>query len=100
MKKPLHISTRYRLGVASRCLAACLGGYAVASAASSFVALLMPGAPAQTAIGAMMLGFVVYVGAVIWAFACRTALKAWLGIGGSTLVLALAALGLYRVTGA
>lgn len=97
MKKPLHISTRYRLGVASRCLAAGLGGYALASAAGSFIAFLMPGTPAHMAVGGMMVGFIVYVLAVIWAFACSSALKAWLGLGGTALALALADLGLYRM---
>lgn len=49
------------------------------------------------AVGGMMVGFIVYVLAVIWAFACSNALKAWLGIGGTALALALADLGLYRM---
>lgn len=97
MKKPVSVPLRYRLGVASRCLAASVGGYALASASSAFIAALVPAAPAQAAVSGMMLAFVLYVVAVLWVFACASATKAWLGVGASTLVLALASLGLSRV---
>jgi len=97
MKKPVPVPARYRLGVLSRCLAASLGGYALASAASVLLGSLLPGAPAQAAVAAMMLGLVIYAAAVIWVFACRSAAKAWLGIGGCALLLGLADLALYRV---
>ncbi|WP_263262663.1 DUF3649 domain-containing protein [Pseudomonas sp. RIT-PI-S] len=100
MRKPAPLPLRYRLGVLSRCLAASLGGYALTSAASALLAGVLPTAPAQAAVSAMMLGFVVYVLAVLWAFACRSALKAWMGIGLSTLALALGDLALYRMAAA
>jgi hypothetical protein len=96
MKKPDPVPVRYRLGVLSRCLAASIGGYALASASSAFVAALMPAAPAQAAVTAMMLGFVVYVITVLWVFACASATRAWLGAGVSSLLLALADLALYQ----
>lgn len=97
MKKPVSVPLRYRLGVASRCLAASVGGYALASASSAFIAALVPASPAQAAVSGMMLGFVVYVAAVLWVFACASATKAWFGIAGCTLVLALGCLGLSPV---
>jgi hypothetical protein len=96
MKKPAPAPLRYRLGVFSRCLAASAGGYALASASSACIARLMPAAPAQAAVSGMMLGFVVYVLAILWVFACSSATRAWLGLGVLTLALALADLALYR----
>lgn len=97
MKKPAPVPARYRLGVLFRCLAASLGGYALTTAASAFVGAVWPSPPAQAAAGAMMLGLVIYVAATLWVFACRSAARAWLGIGAGTLVLALADIGLYRI---
>lgn len=78
----------YRLGVASRALAAIVGGYAVAALACAATALWMPGPRAEATLAGMMLAFAVYAGAVVWVFAAGTAARAWLG-----LVLAAAPLG-------
>lgn len=96
MKKPAAVPLRYRLNVLSRCLAASIGGYALASASSAFIAGVMPAAPAQAAVTGMMLGFVVYVVAALWVFACSRAWRAWLGLGVSTLLLAVADAALYQ----
>jgi hypothetical protein len=97
MKKPVSVPLRYRLGVVSRCLAASMGGYALASASSACIAALVPAAPAQAAASGMMLGLLVYVLAVLWVFACASAIKAWLGVVVGTLILALTSLWLSRV---
>ncbi|WP_293775784.1 DUF3649 domain-containing protein [uncultured Oxalicibacterium sp.] len=80
---------RYRLGVASRAVAAILGGYALAAAATAMMALTLPLSRADAVLTATLLSFTVYVCAVIWVFAARTALRAWAGIGVPTLLLAL-----------
>lgn len=72
---------RWRL--ASRCVAAIAGGYALASTLPvALVALVAPVAPgamahADAALVALQLSFVVYTAAVVWAFAARSASLAW-----------------------
>lgn len=79
---------RYRLGVASRAVAAILGGYALAAAATAMMALTLPLSRADAVLTATLLSFTVYVCAVIWVFAARSALHAWAGISVPTLLLA------------
>lgn len=63
----------------SRVLAAVLGGYLLASAFGVFVgAAFAVGADAVLA--GVQLGFVVYVGAVIWAFAPVSPGRVWAGL--------------------
>lgn len=74
-------AARWRL--ASRCMAAALGGYALASTLPvALVALVAPAtlARADAALVALQLSFVVYTGAVVWAFAARSAALAWAGL--------------------
>lgn len=67
-------------------MAAVLGGYALANTLP--VAIVAIGAIGWGAVArsdavliAMQLSFVVYTGAVMWAFAARTAQRAWAGLG-------------------
>ncbi len=85
---------RYRLGVASRAVAAIIGGYALAAAATAFMALTLPMARADAVLTATLLSFTVYVCAVIWVFAARDALRAWLGIGVPALLLGIGVMAL------
>lgn len=85
---------RYRMGVASRAVAAIGGGYALAAVATALLALTLPMARADAVLTATLLSFTVYVCAVIWVFAARDALRAWLGIGVPTLVLGLGVMAL------
>ena len=67
-------------------MAAVLGGYALATALpAAIVAILASGmggmARSDAVLLAMSLSFVVYTGAVMWAFAARSARAAWLGLG-------------------
>lgn len=75
---------RWRL--ASRCLAAALGGYALANTLP--VALVAPSSLARVdaALVALQLSFVVYTGAVVWAFAARSAVLAWAGLALAALL--------------
>lgn len=63
----------------SRIVAALLGGYALA-ALSSVAMLALPMNKVQAVITGTLLSFLVYAGAVIWVFAVRSALKAWMGL--------------------
>ena len=87
MKNKAGLTPRYRFAVASRCVAAGLGGYLLASAVSVFGSLLFPAPQVDAAVLGMMLSFVFYVLAFIWCFACRSATQAWLGVMLPSLVL-------------
>jgi hypothetical protein len=83
----MQILLNYRLGVASRALAAIGGGYAVSSLAVTACALLLPGRDVDRVVAATLIGLVVYPCAVMWCFAAGTALRAWLGLVASGLLL-------------
>ncbi len=82
-----------RWNVLSRCVAAVLGGYALASTLP--VAIVAAGfdgmARSDAVLVAMPLSFVVYAGAVMWAFAARSACAAWAGLGLPALLAGLVA---------
>jgi hypothetical protein len=70
----------HRLGVLSRTLAAAAGGYVLMIAFDAALTFLLP-IPRRTAfLYAVQAGFLVYTLAIIWAFAARTATRAWLGL--------------------
>ncbi len=75
-------------GVFSRSMAAIFGGYALAAVTSVFCALALPGARGQTVLTGMLVAIVVCACAALWAFATRTALRAWIGILLPTVVMA------------
>lgn len=105
-RPPAPASTRFsalaiiaaspRWGVLSRTLAAVFGGYALASVTAVFCAVALPGARGQAVLAGMMLAILVAACAALWAFATRSALRAWVGIAVPTLALAAGA----RVLGA
>lgn len=88
----LNRDVRYRLGVASRTVAAIVGAYAMAAASTAVLSLALPMPRVDAVMTATLLSFTVYTCAVIWVFAARDALHAWLGIGVPTVVMGL---GLY-----
>jgi hypothetical protein len=74
------VTLAYRLAVASRALAAIFAGYLLASLASICLAHWLPVARAEAVVISMMLSFLVYLGAVLWCFSCRSASRAWAGM--------------------
>ena len=74
----------------SRIVAALFGGYALA-ALSSVAVLALPMSKPQAVLTGMLASFLIYAGAVIWVFAVRSALKAWLGLIIAAVPLSLAA---------
>jgi hypothetical protein len=88
----LNEAARYRIGVASRAFAASIGGYALASAATALLSVLLPMPRVEAVVTATLLSILIYAGAVIWVFAARSAARAWLGIAAPTTLLALALL--------
>ncbi|TDV69827.1 DUF3649 domain-containing protein [Pseudomonas sp. LP_7_YM] len=74
------VSIRWRLAVASRVAAAVFGGYLLTALSSICLAQFLPLARAEAVVLGMTLSFLVYLPAVLWCFACRTAWRAWLGL--------------------
>lgn len=68
------------LGVLSRSLAAIVGGYALAATSSMFFAVALPIARSQAVLTGMLVAIVLCACAALWAFATRSALRAWVGI--------------------
>ncbi|OLS64652.1 DUF3649 domain-containing protein [Pseudomonas putida] len=81
----------------SRITAAILGGYAFTYAATAALARLLPLDKVDALISATLLSFALYTGAILWAFACRSATRAWAGLA---LGVPLAAIGFWpQLTG-
>ena len=82
------IGVRYRLAVASRAMAAIGGGYALSALAATALALYLPLHRAEAVITGTLASFVLYTCAVLWAFAARSAWRAWGGLALPSLLLA------------
>lgn len=78
---------RYRLGVASRVVAAIGGGYVLAALATGLLAVVLPMPPAEAVMTATLLSFSLYACAVLWVFAVGSAWRAWTGLGVAAAVL-------------
>lgn len=78
--RPATLTASYRLAIASRALAAIVGGYALTAIATFALAVFLPMSKAEASLTATMLSFLIYVCAVLWVFATRTAWRAWAGI--------------------
>ena len=74
-----------------RISAATLGGYALAFGFTAFVSVYLPMSRPDRVVTASLLCFAVWVGAVIYAFAARSALFAWLFIAVLAALLCLGA---------
>ncbi|WFR78864.1 DUF3649 domain-containing protein [Janthinobacterium rivuli] len=70
----------YRLGVASRSVAAIIGGYVLAALVTMLLSVSLPMARSEAVMTATLLSFAIYTCAVLWVFATRSALRAWLGL--------------------
>lgn len=79
-KRGVAVSPRWRLAVASRVAAAVIGGYLLAALSSICLAQFLPLPRAEAVVLSMTLSFLVYLPAVLWCFACRTAWRAWWGL--------------------
>lgn len=77
-------------GVASRTLAALVGGYALGALVAVACALLLPLARSEAVLIGMMLSFLAYAGAALWVFSAGNAWRAWAGVLLPCLLLAAA----------
>lgn len=83
--RPLSLpAARYRWAVASRVVAAVVGGYALTSAATVLLALLWPLPQAEAVLAASMLSFLLYAGVIVWIFAVKRLRTVWLGLLSAT----------------
>jgi hypothetical protein len=80
------ITAAYRLPVLSRAGAAAFGGYAFAAALSILLSRILPMPRAEAVLTGTMLGFIIYLCAILWAFAVPSPRRAWLGLLIPTLV--------------
>lgn len=78
------------ISVAARAAAGILGGYTLAAFFTTTVALLVRAPREEAAAAGALPSYLVFAGAVIWAFTARTAVRAWLGIATPALLLAAA----------
>lgn len=81
------LTTSYRLSVASRAVAAILGGYVLSALAAFALAIFLPMSKAEASMTATLSSFLIYTCAVLWVFAIRTAWRAWVGIVVPSVVL-------------
>jgi hypothetical protein len=75
-----HLRAAGHWGVLSRTAAAVLGGYALANLGGVALASAWPMARAEATMAALQLSFALHTAAVVWAFAARSAWRAWLGL--------------------
>ena len=87
-EESLSLSHASGLSIASRALAAFVGGYALASAFAAFFSLALPFHPAEAVMTASLLAFVVQVAAAIVVFGAKSATRAWGWMLGPSLILA------------
>lgn len=76
----LSATALYRLGVATRSVAAIVGGYVLAALVTMLLSVCLPMARAEAVMTATLLSFAIYTCAVLWVFATSSALRAWLGL--------------------
>ena len=82
----LSPTVRYRWSVASRVLAAVVGGYAFTSATTVLLALVWPLPQAEAVLASTMLSFALYTGVLVWIFAVKRLRTVWLGLVIATAV--------------
>ncbi|WOC79486.1 DUF3649 domain-containing protein [Stutzerimonas frequens] len=80
-----------RWQIASRVLAALVGGYAVAYAVTAFLAVYLPLARPDRVVFSSLASFAVWTAVAIYVFAARSASRIWLLIVGVTALLCLSA---------
>lgn len=89
MSKQTHTTSPW--ATASRIVAASLGGYALAYAATAFLAVYLPLARGDRAVFSSLACFAVWVAAALYVFAARSVGRAWLSLVGLGGLMALAA---------
>ncbi len=84
-----RVDAAYRWSVASRFVAAAVGGYALVTLLQLAAVALVPSAYYKALLLTSQTGYLYYTGIIIWCFAARTARRAWLGLAVTALPLLL-----------
>ncbi|WP_253700214.1 DUF3649 domain-containing protein [Cupriavidus pauculus] len=78
------VSLGYRMAIASRAMAAILGGYAVAALATGCLSLVLSQwvgmSRPEAVVTSTLLSFLWFALAVVWVFAADSAWRAWIGL--------------------
>ncbi len=77
----------YRLAVASRCVAAIVGGYVVSALCAALLALLLPLVRVEAVLASTMLSFAIYTVIVMWAFYEASLRRVWMALAGASAAL-------------
>lgn len=80
------------MAVLNRIAAGLGGGYAVAAAAASGLAAILPGRPVEAAVAGQLTAYVLFVLVALWSFVPRRGWSVWAGV--------LALTGLFMLIGA
>lgn len=80
------------LSLCQRVAAAVVGGYTLSIAVSGCLSLVLPLARADAVLTGLLVSFLVYAAAVLWAFSVRSLPQMWAGIGTATTAFGLVAL--------
>lgn len=76
-----HATSRYRWSVASRVLAASVGGYGLVSLFAAALAMSLPMPRLEAVITAVMVGFLAYAALIIAIFNIRSVTRIWIWLG-------------------
>lgn len=74
------LTAQYRWSVASRFIAAALGGYVIVTLLQPAFMAVLPWESYKSLLFASQTGYLYYTGVIVWCFAVRTARRAWLGL--------------------
>jgi hypothetical protein len=82
-------TTDHRLNVLSRIVAAAVGGYVLVTMSHLALTVVLPVDYFKALLFSMQTGFISWTLIIIWAFAARTATRAWRGLALVALPLAI-----------
>lgn len=88
---PMKSCISRRWLMASRVAAAIGGGYGLMTTASLLLARILPFAPVEAVMTAMMLSFAIYAAVILWVFATRSVARVWSMLSVATLTCGLLA---------
>lgn len=87
----MTVSPAARFDIAGRIAAATVGAYGLAAAVSC-LSVLLPFERVEASLAGMMVAILAAAGAVVWAFAARSLVRAWLFIAGPGVLLSVSSL--------
>jgi len=90
---------RYRIEVVLRVVFAVVGGYVFTTLSAIFLSYSLPLSKSDAVITASVLSFALFTCAIIWVFAVKSLLRAWLGLVVPSLVLGVLILTIQFVRG-